>query len=99
MYDKYNNLIKTYQRCASTSSYDAYLDSKELEIEKRECQLLNEMSLDNKKFYDELQRLKLNNVYKAFPNDMINDIIALDNSSKLRNETIIKCLKDYYSNV
>ncbi|EQB62143.1 hypothetical protein NAPIS_ORF00281 [Vairimorpha apis BRL 01] len=55
------------------------------------------MSIDNKKFYDELQRLKLNNVYKAFPKDMINDIIALDNSSKLRNGTKIKCIKDYYS--
>ena len=41
------------------------------------------MSLDNKKFYDELQRLKFYNVYKAFPNDMINDLIASDNSLKL----------------
>ncbi|EQB62092.1 hypothetical protein NAPIS_ORF00332 [Vairimorpha apis BRL 01] len=97
MCDKYNNLIKTYQRCASSSSYDDYLDSKELDLDIEECQLLKEMSLDNKKFYNELQRLKFYNVYKTFPKDMINDIIASDNSLKLRNETIIKCIKDYYS--
>ena len=53
MCDKYNNLIKTYQRCSC--SYDDYLDSKKLEIEERECQLLNEITLNNNKFYDELQ--------------------------------------------